>query len=301
MFHLKLEPSVEPIHPYGTVHIHGCPYLVSAEGLPIPTKLFRGHRKVRQSDLYVQNERSPVRHQNVCDQSRQIGQEGNKVHKPGPEDSKADDLPLSPQNFLFSCQQDETLRIKIEPRESHNGIIQKVLQGQENLAGFVELHDALMVGGIQTFEEFGRYSKNGHVLDVWIMLRMIRRHVMNVVRLFPPRHGDSAQNVAKEDSDHVVPNEGLRNPHVSCIVPNKGALVPECSVDECCKHVAPEIVWPVDDQSHEGSKHDRKSCHDAVVEFHITLEPTLRNNLIVKVQEFPVNAWVESVSMQLGL
>lgn len=50
----------------------------------------------------------------------------------------------------------------------------------------IKVHIMVIVGGAQTFEKSRGDGEEGHVLDIWIVLRRVGHYVMDVVIAFPP-------------------------------------------------------------------------------------------------------------------
>lgn len=191
---LELETAVEPVQPGRAVDIHGGAEHLCCKGLGVAQLLGR-HAEMRERDLDVEHEGEHVRDKDVGDDHVPGGELLNKVRVPDPVDAETEDFLLAVRVDGFRGQEGHRLDVEVEATEHHDGIVEVVLVRNKELSRPVKDHFLLMVGREEALEDASRHGKEGQVLDIGVVDRVVGDNVVDVVRLFPPSNREATEEV----------------------------------------------------------------------------------------------------------
>lgn len=77
-----------------------------------------------------------------------------------------------------------------------------------------------------------RDGKEGNVLNIWVVLRLIGDDVVDVVTPFPPAQTQSTHEISNDDPNHRVNVEIVGDAHMTSIMSSEDKLVPETPKEE---------------------------------------------------------------------
>jgi hypothetical protein len=101
-----------------------------------------------------------------------------------------------------------------------------MLELNHELRESVIFHNSVVKGRGQRIQESCGYGEKRHQLDIWVVFRMIRDEMMNVMTLFPPSDTEAADKVRDYNADSGVDDGVVGYAHVSSIVGGEHELMP---------------------------------------------------------------------------
>lgn len=176
VYSLKLETAVDEVQPGGAVNVHGGAQLLLGEGLGSPEVGGR-HAPVGERDLHVEWHGDDVGDENE-------GYADRPGWKREPEKAVAEEVPVAGHEEHLSrarpgCralvrgawgdQMQPREEVKVEARNSHDGVVGVFLELDGNLAGAVPGEIKVVVGGANGLEEHGGVGEERDVLNIWVV------------------------------------------------------------------------------------------------------------------------------------
>mmetsp|Transcript_1676 Transcript_1676/g.6326 ORF Transcript_1676/g.6326 Transcript_1676/m.6326 type:complete len:490 (+) Transcript_1676:409-1878(+) len=277
MLRLELEPPVEPVEPRRAVDVHRPVQLHLHPLVVLRPAVEHLAAEVAQADLHVDDAADGVREEEKA-QSLARRQPRDQSAEPGEVEAHDANLQRAPLvlDLLARQQEDETLRVQVEPRHSHDGVERVVLRRDEKPRRPVKRHSPLMVQGPHRVEVLGRHRQHGHVLNVRVALQRVARAVVHVVRRRPPRDADAVAQVTDDQADEKILGVVVRDGAVPGVVPDEHRLLPEHAQQHGAQHVRPNAVPRANHAPHRGREERGEAREEfkvvAVIRAELTLE-----------------------------
>lgn len=104
--------------------------------------------------------------------------------QPVPRDAGHFEFPEPVSLRLRPSEVSVRIGVQVEAREREDDVVHPVLNGDHEFGEGVESHDPLVIGRPETGEELFRDGKEGYVLDIGVVFRVIGDEVVDVVILF---------------------------------------------------------------------------------------------------------------------
>ena len=177
MHGLELKPAVDEVQPFGAVDVHGRAELALGEGFCV-AEVGGGGCPMREGDLRVEGHGDDVGYEHESHSERPGGDTA-------PEETVPENVPVAeheydlggacpgrrPEVHATAIQQMQPgQQVEVEAGDAHDGVVGVFLVGDEEVGGGVPGEDeAIVVGGDDGAEEFGRGGEEWDVLDVGVM------------------------------------------------------------------------------------------------------------------------------------
>ena len=102
-----------------------------------------------------------------------------------------------------------------------------MLELKHELCDRVVFHDTVIVCAPKALEKSMTDGKEGHVLDIRVMLDAVGDNVVYIVVLLPPAARQASDEIGYENSDAAVYLKVMCDTHVPCVMDGENKLVPQ--------------------------------------------------------------------------
>lgn len=269
MLKLKLQPSMEPIHPRGASDVQGPARLLLKPVVPARRTKINIGREMVQAELDVLNRCHHEAHNHKHHPLRPIGQAGNQKQKPSPENENPHYVERPFGDIPPREQQQKRLNKQIDPPNTHNRVKCKVLVANQEPRQRIKIQFPSIKTRRNRIEEVGRDRKDRNVLKIRIMVKAIAGNVVSIVSPFPPRNADPSDAIPSQELRQFVVSTAGHDLVMPGIMTNVSTLNPEKPQQNSASHMDPKAIVPQytinNQEKHNGNRN--KGVHDSMTLF----------------------------------